>query len=57
MFHLMFFFQKKLLKVQGGFLVDPAPLDLRVLNSADGSFLHIKAKVILTGGMSGALTW
>lgn len=42
-------------KVQGGFLVDPAPLDLRVLNSAD-FFLHVKAKVISApSGMSGTL--
>ena len=46
---------KNLLKVQGGFLVDPAPLDLRVLNSAD-FFLHVRAKVISgASGMSGTL--
>ena len=46
---------QNLLKVQGGFLVDPAPLDLRVLNSAD-FFLHVRAKVISgPSGMSGTL--
>ena len=36
-------------------MVDPAPLDLRVLNSAD-FFLHVRAKVISgPSGMSGTL--